>query len=87
MDYISRLPHVDCRGFMTSAPPCERAEENRLYFRKLKELSVDMNLKNYNNGMVDTLSMGMSGDYDVAVEEGSTIVRVGTSIFGARDYS
>ncbi len=83
---FSELPHVECRGFMTSAPPCAEAEENRLYFRKLKELTVDMNLKNYNNGMVDTLSMGMSGDYNVAVEEGSTIVRVGTSIFGARNY-
>ena len=87
LDLIETLPHVECRGFMTSAPPCENSEENRLYFRKMKELSVDMVLKNYNNGRVDILSMGMSGDFDVAVEEGSTMVRVGTSIFGARNYS
>ena len=86
-ELIETLPHVECRGLMTSAPLTEAPDENRVYFRKLKELSVDMNLKNYNNGKVDVLSMGMSGDYEAAVEEGSTMVRVGTSIFGARDYS
>lgn len=84
---ISHLPNVELRGFMTSAPLVEDPEENRVYFRKLAHLTVDSNLKNYDNRKVDVLSMGMSNDYPVAVEEGATMVRVGTSIFGARDYS
>ena len=71
---------------MTSAPYTDTPEENRVYFRKLRELSVDTHLKNYNNVNMGVLSMGMSNDYEVAVEEGATLVRVGTSIFGARQY-
>ncbi len=81
---IGTLPHLDFRGFMTSAPPAEDPEEVRPVFRKLRELSVDMNLKNNNNKKADVLSMGMSGDFETAVEEGSTCVRIGTSIFGER---
>ena len=83
---ISALPHVAVRGYMTSAPYTDTPEENRVYFRKLRELSVDTHLKNYNNVNMGVLSMGMSNDYEVAVEEGATLVRVGTSIFGARQY-
>ena len=72
---------------MTVAPYTEYAEENRIYFRKMKELLVDINSKNIDNISMDSLSMGMSSDYEVAIEEGATMVRVGTGIFGERDYS
>ena len=83
---ISVLPHLKIRGFMTVAPYTENAEENRIYFRKMKELLVDINAKNIDNVCMDTLSMGMSSDYEVAIEEGATMVRIGTGIFGERNY-
>lgn len=83
---ISALPGICVKGLMTIAPYVENAEENRQYFRKLKQLSVDIMHKNIDNISMGSLSMGMSGDYLVAVEEGATYVRVGTSIFGERDY-
>ena len=84
---IAQMPHLHLRGLMTVAPYTENAEENRIYFRKMKELLVDINSKNIDNISMDTLSMGMSSDYEVAIEEGATMVRVGTGIFGERDYS
>ena len=81
---IAKLPGVWLKGLMTIAPYTENAEDNRLYFRKLKQLSVDIKNKNIDNVSMDVLSMGMTGDYEVAVEEGSTCVRVGTGIFGER---
>jgi len=84
---ISSLPGICVKGLMTIAPYVENAEENRQYFRKLKQLSVDIMHKNIDNVTMDFLSMGMSGDYMVATEEGATYIRVGTSIFGERDYS
>lgn len=85
-DQIADLPHVRVEGFMTSAPFVEDPEEDRPVFRSLRQLSVDMNSKNYNNVNVNVLSMGMTNDFEVAVEEGSTMVRVGTAIFGERNY-
>lgn len=79
--------NVKIRGLMTIAPYVEDPEENRLIFRELKKLSVDIGAKSVNNVSVDILSMGMSNDFEVAVEEGATHVRVGTSIFGARNYN
>lgn len=79
--------HLRLRGLMTVAPYTENAEENRIYFRKMKELLVDINAKNIDNIHMDILSMGMTSDYEVAIEEGATMVRVGTGIFGERDYS
>lgn len=84
---ISQLPYVRIQGLMTIAPYVENPEENRQIFRKLKQLSVDIKEKNINNVYMDILSMGMTNDYQVAVEEGATMVRVGTGIFGERDYS
>ena len=81
---IRTLPHVHIRGFMTIAPFVENSEENRNIFKKLFEFYVDMKSKNIDNVTMDVLSMGMSGDYEVAIEEGATMVRVGTSIFGSR---
>lgn len=73
-------------GFMTIAPYVENPEDNREIFRNLRKLSIDIDGKNINNVSVDILSMGMSNDFEVAVEEGATHVRVGTSIFGTRNY-
>lgn len=84
---ISSLPGIKIRGVMTSAPYVENPEDNRKYFRELKQLLVDINNKNIDNVYMNVLSMGMTNDYVVAIEEGATHVRVGTAIFGARDYS
>ena len=84
---ISQMPHLRLRGLMTVAPYTENAEENRIYFRKMKELLVDINTKNIDNISMDCLSMGMSSDYEVAIEEGATLVRIGTGLFGQRDYN
>ena len=81
---ISALPHVHIRGLMTIAPFVENPEENRGIFQKLYQFSVDITDKNIDNVTMGVLSMGMSGDFEVAIEEGATMVRVGTSIFGAR---
>lgn len=87
IESISKLPHIHIKGLMTIAPFVEDAEENRKVFSDLKKLSVDIRNKNIDNVSMDVLSMGMSGDYRVAIEEGSTMVRVGTSIFGERNYN
>ncbi|MBT9776980.1 YggS family pyridoxal phosphate-dependent enzyme [Clostridium sp. MCC353] len=81
---IKNYPHVKICGLMTIAPFVEDAEENREIFRKLNQFYVDMKSKNIDNVTMSVLSMGMTGDYEVAVEEGATMVRVGTGIFGAR---
>mgnify|MGYP000199589179 CR=1 FL=1 len=84
---MAKLPNIAIKGLMTSAPFVENSEDNRKYFRQLKQLSVDIQSKNIDNVDMDELSMGMTGDYQVAIEEGATIVRVGTGIFGARNYN
>ncbi|MGE4214683.1 MAG: YggS family pyridoxal phosphate-dependent enzyme [Anaerotignaceae bacterium] len=83
---ISKLPNIMIKGLMTVAPFVENAEENRVYFKQMKQLLVDINGKKIDNVYMDVLSMGMTGDYEVAVEEGATMVRVGTGVFGARLY-
>ena len=83
---ISTLPNLQIKGLMTVAPFVENAEENRQYFKTMKQLSVDIETKNIDNVCMDILSMGMTGDYEVAIEEGATHVRVGTGIFGERNY-
>lgn len=87
LEEISQYPHIAVKGLMTIAPFVDDAEENREVFVKLKKLSVDIAAKNINNVTMSVLSMGMTGDYQVAVQEGATMVRVGTGIFGERDYS
>jgi len=81
------LPGIKIRGLMTVAPFVEEAEDNRIYFANLRKLAVDIMSENIDNVSVDILSMGMTGDYSVAIEEGAVYVRVGTGIFGERDYS
>ena len=84
---IAVLPSISIQGLMTIAPYVENPEENRFIFRNLKKLSVDIQWKSIDNVTMDVLSMGMTGDYQVAIEEGATHVRVGTGIFGERNYS
>lgn len=84
---IAKLPGIKVCGLMTSAPYVTNAEENRKFFQKLKQLSVDIKGQNIDNVNMDVLSMGMTNDYTVAVEEGASIVRVGTAIFGERNYN
>ncbi len=83
---ISALPNIRVEGLMTIAPFTDNPEENRPYFRKLRKLCVDIQEKNIDNVNMYSLSMGMTGDYEVAIEEGATMVRVGTGIFGERIY-
>ena len=83
---VSKLPHVRIKGLMTVAPYVVDSEENRPFFRKIKQLSVDIDNQNIDNVSMKILSMGMTGDYMVAIEEGATMIRVGTGIFGERDY-
>lgn len=84
LEIIKTFPHVCVKGLMTIAPFVEDAEENRKYFKELYQLYVDIKTKNIDNGTMSVLSMGMTGDYEVAVEEGATMIRVGTGIFGSR---
>ncbi len=81
---IAQLPNLKIKGLMTIAPYTDVPENNRCYFRQLKELSVDIRNKNIDNVDMDIISMGMSGDFEIAIEEGAGMVRVGTSIFGER---
>ena len=90
MDFIHeivRFQHIKVQGLMTIAPFVENPEENRPIFAHLRKLSVDIAKKNIDNITMSILSMGMTNDYQVAIEEGATMVRVGTGIFGARDYT
>ena len=84
VEAISKFSHVRIQGLMTIAPFVEEPEENREVFQKLYQLSVDIKKKNIDNVNMCVLSMGMTGDYQVAIEEGASMIRVGTGIFGAR---
>ncbi|WP_069997598.1 YggS family pyridoxal phosphate-dependent enzyme [Cellulosilyticum sp. I15G10I2] len=84
---ISGLSHVRMKGLMTVAPYVENPEENRQIFRQLYDLSVDIQKQKLNNISTGVLSMGMSNDYEIAIEEGATMIRVGTNIFGDRNYT
>lgn len=81
------LPGLKVCGLMTIAPYVENSEENRQHFVNLKQLMVDIESEKTDNISVGELSMGMTGDYAVAIEEGATYVRVGTGIFGERNYN
>lgn len=82
---IAGLPSLHVKGLMTIAPYVEDPQDNRKYFTKLRQLAVDIKHENIDNVKIEVLSMGMTGDYVVAVEEGATQVRVGTGIFGGRN--
>ncbi|MCR5452737.1 MAG: YggS family pyridoxal phosphate-dependent enzyme [Lachnospiraceae bacterium] len=84
---ISKLDAVSIKGLMTIAPFVADPQQNRPVFKRMKQLSVDIAAQNIDNVSMDILSMGMSNDFEVAIEEGATHVRVGTSIFGERNYN
>lgn len=83
---IAEFSRVHIRGLMAIPPICEKSEENRKYFSKLNNMFLDIASKKIDNSNMEILSMGMSDDFDVAVSEGSTLVRVGTALFGKRNY-
>lgn len=85
IENIAKLPYVSIQGLMTIAPFTEKPEENRIYFKKMYQLYVDIQNKNIHNVDMKILSMGMTNDYEVAIREGSTMIRVGTGIFGDRE--
>lgn len=87
VEQIAELDNLRIQGLMTIAPLVNDPEDNRQYFRGIRQLSVDIRNKNIDNVCMDILSMGMTGDYEVAIEEGATMVWVGTGIFGARNYN
>ena len=84
---IAKLDNVNIQGLMCVAPYVVDSEENRAFFHKIKDLSVDIMKENIDNVNMNVLSMGMSNDYQVAIEEGATMVRIGSNLFGKRDYS
>ena len=83
----SRFPHIKIKGLMTIAPFVDDPEDNRDIFKGMHELLLDIKSENIDNTCMEILSMGMTNDYITAVEEGSTMVRVGTAIFGERNYN
>ena len=87
LEAIKNLKHVHVKGLMTIAPFVDDAEDNRKYFREMHKLFIDMRQEKADNIEMEVLSMGMTGDYQVAIEEGATMVRVGTGIFGERNYN
>lgn len=84
---ISKLDSIHIKGLMTIAPITGSPDENRPFFRELRQLSVDIKRENLDNVCMDILSMGMTGDYEAAIEEGATMIRVGTGLFGQRNYT
>lgn len=82
---IRKMPWICVKGLMTVAPFVENPEEARIYFRKLHQLYIDMKSKSIDNVSMNALSMGMTGDYITAIEEGATMIRVGSGIFGIRE--
>lgn len=84
---ISKLKAVKICGLMTIPPICEKSEESRKYFREMYKLFIDITNKKIDNSSMDILSMGMSDDFDIAIEEGANLVRVGTALFGKRNYN
>ena len=83
---IATLPNISVKGLMAIPPFCNSAEENRKYFRKMYKLFIDIGNKKIDNSSMDILSMGMSDDFDVAIEEGANLIRLGTALFGKREY-
>ena len=87
LDEMAQFSSIRVLGLMAIPPVCEISENNRVYFRRMKQLFIDIGQKKYDNVIMQLLSMGLSADYEVAVEEGANLVRVGTGIFGARNYA
>lgn len=87
LEKVSAMPHIRVRGLMAVPPICAHGEENRPYFLAMKQLFIDNTEKKYDNVYMDFMSMGMSGDFETAIACGANMIRLGSVIFGARDYS
>ena len=87
LEHIGDFPNIFVRGLMAIPPISEKSGDNRKFFQEMLHLSVDISAKKYDNVLVECLSMGMSDDFEDAVACGSTMIRIGTAIFGARDYA
>lgn len=87
LEELGKFTNISGKGFLIIPPICSKSGENTKYFQKIMELCVDIRCKKYDNVSVDCISMGMSGDFEDAIACGSTMVRVGTAIFGARNYT
>ena len=87
IDKVGEYPNIRVKGLMTIPPISQKNGDNVKFFQKMCNISVDIIEKKEDNGMAEYLSMGMSDDYADAISCGSTMIRVGTAIFGARDYS
>lgn len=87
LEKIAKISGVTVKGLMAIPPICNESEENRQYFLKMKQLFIDIRAKNIDNVFMEILSMGMSDDYETAIECGSTQVRIGTLLFGRRNYN
>ncbi len=84
---IASLPNIHIKGLMAIPPICEEPEQNRKYFQKMYKLFIDIGAKKIDNSSMDFLSMGMSDDFDIAIEEGANLIRLGTALFGRRIYN
>jgi len=84
---IASLPNIHIKGLMAIPPRCAEPEENRKYFKKMYKLFIDIGAKKIDNSSMDFLSMGMSDDFDIAIEEGANLIRLGTALFGRRIYN
>ena len=87
LEKIGDFPNICVKGLMAIPPISQNSGDNLKYIQKISHLSVDIKAKKYDNVTVKCLSMGMSGDYQDAIRCGSTMIRIGTAIFGARDYA
>jgi pyridoxal phosphate enzyme (YggS family) len=87
LDNVARSSHLQVKGLMAIPPICENSGDNNKFFEEMCQLAVDITAKKYDNVCMEVLSMGMSDDYADAIAHGSTMIRVGTAIFGARNYS
>ena len=87
LEQIGEYPNIFVRGLMTIPPISKKEGDNRKFFQEILQLSVDISVKKYDNVLVECLSMGMSDDFEDAIACGSTMIRIGTAIFGARDYT
>ena len=87
LEHIGEYPNIFVRGLMAIPPISKNYGENRKFFQEMLQLSVDISAKKYDNVTVECLSMGMSDDFEDAIACGSTMIRIGTAIFGARDYT
>lgn len=86
IEEITKLPNIKVKGLMAIPPVCENPEENRKYFKEMYKLFIDIRTKKIDNSSMDILSMGMSDDYEIAIEEGANLIRLGTALFGRRIY-